>query len=197
MKALVLRVALFAVFFLALLKGVDFFVGAKPPALPKADAVAAEAAKPVVQPMSLGFTPEQLRTRFNEQAKARDVEYRISGVTLQPGSAESDKWVYSFTNRIGFLATTNKPRGDLRSVTYMASGDGTAQSGVHILFALLTLIHAIDPALSNETANQMALALLSVAKNKGATVERIANGIRYGAGFVEGAGLIVAINAVQ
>lgn len=149
-----------------------------------------------IQPMSLGFTPEQLSKRFNDQATNRGVEYRINGITLKPNTPESDKWLYQFTNRIGFLAVTNKGRGDIRSITYMASGDGTLESGANMMFVLMTLIHAIDPALTDETTNKLALDLLEVFK-KGTPVERVVNGVQYGSAHMENVGLFLAINPVQ
>jgi hypothetical protein len=145
------------------------------------------------QPMSMGITPEKLQQRFNAAAAARKQEYRIANINIKPSTPAADMWVYQFTNRIGLFVMVNRPAGDVRSISYLASGDGTTKSGGEIIFVLSLLVRAIDPALGDESASRLTLDLMGATKIPNG-VERTVNGVRYGAHFVPGTGMIVAIN---
>jgi len=146
--------------------------------------------------MSLGFTAKQFQERFNVAATTRSFEYRINGVDIKPSTEIADQWQYAFSNRIGFLATVNRSDRTVRSFTYMASGDGSLKSGADIMLVLSLLIRSIDPALTNETANELMLDLMEAVKGE-SSVERVRNGIRYGSLNMPTVGFIVAINPVQ
>lgn len=141
----------------------------------------------------MGLKPAELKQRFNAAAAARKQEYRITNIQLKPSTAAADQWVYQFTERIGFLAMVNRDAGDIRSISYMASGDGSIRSGGEMIFVLSVLVRTLDPALGDESASRLVLDLMGATKiAKG--VERTVNGLRFGALFVPGMGLIVAIN---
>lgn len=144
------------------------------------------------QKMSMVITPRQLQQRFNALAQSRELAYRISHIQLAPSTNVADKWLYQFTNRIGILVMVNRPGGDIRSVTYLASGDGTIQSGAHMMFVLTLIVHALDPAMANDTALKLVGDLLDAKPSAG--VERVFNGMRYGSIVVPGVGLVIAIN---
>lgn len=148
------------------------------------------------QPMTLGFTPKELQARFNRQASQRDMEFRISGVQLKPSTPIADQWVYQFNDRIGFMAMVNRKDGTIRSITYMGSGDGSVESGSKLMFGVLLLVRSVDPALSDKTANRLALDLVEALKVKDG-IERVQNGVRYGSVVLPKIGLMLAINPVQ
>lgn len=141
---------------------------------------------------SLGFTAEEFQERFNTQAQRRKMELRVSFIRVEPESEEADKWLYQFDNRTGFLAMINREDERIRSITYMGSGDGSPQSGLRLMFAFMMLIRAIDPALSDDTANDLAFALFEAMKNE-SSVERFQNGMRYASLVVKGMGFVVQI----
>ena len=91
------------------------------------------------------------------------------------------------------MAMVNRQDGTIRSVTYLGSGDGTVQSGATIMFALGMIIRTIDPALTDETANNLTLSLMDAITSK-IDVEKTLNGVRYGASSIPEIGFLVAIN---
>lgn len=143
--------------------------------------------------MSMGFKPIEFKERFNGIAQNVGLEYRVSSVQTTKGSEIADEWIYEFTDRIGLVMPVNRKDGTVRSVTYLATGDGSQRSGEHVVMVLATLIRAIDPALTNETANKLLFDLTDTFKSR-ERVERVLNGVRYGAIVADGVGLVVAIN---
>lgn len=163
-----------------------------------ADATGAPVPKSAgTEPMSMGFSPKEFQARFNRQAIERKAEFRVTSTQLKALTEVADQWVYQFDNNLAFLAPVNRKDGTIRSLTYVARGDGSLESGARLLFALSLLVRSVDPALTDKTANALVGNLMDAAKNGGKPIERVQNGVRYASATAEGVGFMVAINPVQ
>lgn len=160
---------------------------------PGAAGGAAKSAPSDDQPMSMGFTPKDFQRRFNGLAEKHGTEFRIQNTTLARSTPTADQWTVQFTSKIVLVAMVNRDDGTIRSFMYASSGDGTFESGAAQMVVIMTLIRAIDPALSDRTANKIAMGAFDAFK-KPQGVETVQNGIRYGSIYVKDYALIIAIN---
>lgn len=140
--------------------------------------------------MTIGMKPDEFKVAFNRAAELNQSEFRISVLNVKQ-EASGQQFLFQFNRNIGLLGTVNKYDGTIRSLTTIASGDGTPKSGANMVLIMHDVIDATNPSVGREETAKIAINLFqgSVAK-MGSSVEEVRNGIRYAAIFQNGVGMI-------
>ena len=104
-------------------------------------------------PGTLGMTPNEFTTRFNNSSTEFKADLRISSLKVETGSLQ-DVFQYSFTDRLAIMGSVNKADGTVRDVMIIGQGDETSKSALNIVMSMGILIAAVNPELSaNERGN--------------------------------------------
>lgn len=140
--------------------------------------------------MTIGMKPEEFKAAFNRAAEVNKSEFRISALDVKQG-ASGIQFLFQFNNNIGILGTVNADDGTIRSLTTIATADGSPKSGMDMVLIMHDMIGATNHTLSKDETAKVAMNLFQrCIDNMGQNFEDVRNGIRYAAIFQKGTGLL-------
>ena len=152
----------------------------------------AEVAAEVAARPSLGVTAEQAVIKANATAKARKIDFRFekhkeAEDSVQYTHGDPENLVLQFVGPKG-----EKPFGAM----LIARGDGTAKSGTNIVTAMLLTIRGVDPGITQEKANEIALRLVNEA-SKGGNPKADGVACRFSATMSPQIGFIFSVDPLE
>lgn len=114
---------------------------------------------------TLGVTPEEFRTSFNNFVSQIDSSYRAPEFEVKSGDV-NDVFTHSFAKNVAIVGTVNKSDGSMQSliVTIAGAGDDIAKP----VIVLLSAAHALNPGVPKEEHSKAVLGLI---KNAMSTIE--------------------------
>lgn len=143
-----------------------------------------EKTEPVKQKeASLNVTLEQYKSQFNDAALAANAEFEIKDFEVKAG--EVFNTANAKLNDNSFLIVTVGKDGVANGVTTISAGDGTMQSGMHMLFISMVTLRSLNNTLTAQDANKIAMELMksAVDKGDGKSISKTIDGIKYYAMF--------------
>ena len=93
----------------------------------------------------LGYTIEEFVERYNQASKAMEVDVRYSvKQESDNGKALTVQLEATLHENMAMILTADNKTREVQSLAFIGSGDGTAESGIYILFGILATVMAIE-----------------------------------------------------
>jgi len=97
---------------------------------------------------------DEFKNNFNGFTTQNDFKWEIGEIDVVKGDVNNTFQVMLNKN-VGIIGTVNKTNNAVKEITMIATGDGTAQSGLDILTGIGCVIGATDPSLSATQRGQI------------------------------------------
>lgn len=132
----------------------------------------------VIQP-SLGITPMQYKQQFNNASLMTEgSNFEITQMKIKQGDVFDTAEIVLSKNASMVIGITKQ--GLINSVTTIARGDGTMQSGADMLFLSAVMARAIHPNVDQKITGKIGLELFTQAgEANGKSVEKTFNNVKH------------------
>lgn len=148
------------------------------------------------------FVVEDFLKRYIQAFKSLSEDIKLSINTEKDNGTNLIVEVHVDNKQIGFVLWANNKTRALQNILFIGTGDGTAQSGMDIIFGVSAIALAIeDPEKINDTEHKQSIFNDLVTNNKGFSEEEeaiiVRNGAEYNVSRSEMTGTMVSVKLIQ
>jgi hypothetical protein len=104
--------------------------------------------------VTLGYTPDEFKNRFNDASQQIGSHLKIENLTIQDGPVQ-DTFNYAFNDQIAIVGSVHKKDGNVRDLMLICQSDGTPSSAADIFVAMGLLIMATNPDLNQDERTEV------------------------------------------